>query len=629
MSTQVSNETNLNDEEKDKKYDISMFRIIKRLIQYIGIRNKKFVVPLVIIISLNVIFNWFSPLIFRYLIDQGLGGYFGMGGTGNIEIIISAGVFYSIITILSVLTRIGQGYIIQKLATITMFNLRYELFSKFQYLGLDYHDNPDKTAGKKVSYLTNDVNTLQELINSGLLAAIGNIFLVFGALIFMIILSPQLTLVSFLIIPIIFIIGGGIFKKARKYFQELRERVSTVTSTLDESIMGMRTIQSFAVEEENYEEFNDATLKERETTLKSARLFALIPGLALLIISSGLMALFFTGGVLIRDGIITVGTLVAFIFYIFQFFEPMIALIGFFTLLQNSIAAGARIVNLLDLEPSIKERDSAQNIDHIQGEINYRDVFFQYEKGQPVLKNINVYVKPEERLALVGYTGAGKSTFIKLLSRFYDPNKGGIYLDGKDLRNLEIDTIRKNMGIVLQENFLFSTSVMENIRYGKLDARDEEVIDAAKKVSAHEFIMELEEGYQTVVGERGNRLSEGERQLIAFARALIADPPILILDEATSSVDPYSELLIQQALETLLEGRTSISIAHRLSTIINSDRILVLDKGKIIEEGSHKELIEKKGFYKHLYDMQFKDPFKKEKIEDRISIEDLDEEILS
>jgi ATP-binding cassette subfamily B protein len=615
-------------ESLKEKYDIGTLQIIKRLFKYIGTKNKKFVAPLAIIISLNIVFNWFSPLIFKFLIDEGLGGYFGSGGSGDINTIITAGVFYSVITLLSVLTRIGQGYIIQKLATITMFNLRYELFTKFQFLGLDYHDSPDKTAGKKVSYLTNDVNTLQELINSGLLAVIGNIFLVFGALAFMIILSPQLTLVSFMIIPLIFLIGGGIFKKARKYFQELRERVSTVTSTLDESIMGMRTIQSFAVEEENYKEFNDATQKERETTLKSAKLFALIPGLALLIISSGLMALFFTGGVLIRDGVITVGTLVAFIFYIFQFFEPMIALIGFFTLLQNSIAAGARMVNLLDMEPSIKEKKDAEKIQKIKGEIEYNNVSFRYEKDQPVLKDINVHIKPEERLALVGYTGAGKSTFIKLLSRFYDPNCGQILLDGKDLRDLKLDTIRKRMGIVLQENFLFSTSVMENIRYGKLSASDEEVIDAAKKVSAHEFIIELENGYHTIVGERGNKLSEGERQLIAFARALIADPPILILDEATSSVDPYSELLIQQALETLLQGRTSISIAHRLSTIINSDRILVLDKGKIIEEGTHQRLVKKGGFYKHLYEMQFKDPFKKEKIKGRLSIDDLDEEIL-
>ncbi|MFO7795527.1 MAG: ABC transporter ATP-binding protein [Promethearchaeati archaeon] len=615
--------------QENEKYNIKTLYIIKRLFKYIGSKNRKYILPLVIIIILNILFNWFSPLIFRYLIDEGLGGYFGTGSGGEIEIIITAGVLYSVVTILSVLTRIAQGFIIQKLATITMFNLRYELFTKFQLLGLDYHDNPEKTAGKKVSYLTNDVNTLQELINSGLLAVIGNFFLIFGAVVFMLILSPQLTLVAFLIIPIIFVVGGVVLGKARKYFQELRERVSIVTSTLDESIMGMRTIQSFAVEEESYEEFNNATLKEREITLKSAKLFAIIPGLALLIISSGLMALFFTGGILIRDGIITVGTLVAFIFYIFQFFEPIIALIGFFTLLQNSIAAGARMINLLDLEPSIKENKNIQQIEKISGEIKYKEVSFHYEKDQPVLKNIIVHIKPEERLALVGYTGAGKSTFIKLLSRFYDPNEGSIYLEGKNLKVLSLDIIRKNMGIVLQENFLFSTTIMENIRYGKLEASDEEVIEAAKKVSAHEFIMELENGYETLVGERGNRLSEGERQLIAFARALIADPPILILDEATSSIDPYSELLIQQALETLLKGRTSISIAHRLSTIINSDRILVLEKGKIIEEGSHKELVDKGEFYKHLYDMQFKDPFKKEKIEDKISIDDLDEEILS
>jgi ATP-binding cassette subfamily B protein len=466
--------------------------------------------------------------------------------------------------------------------------------------------------GKKVSYLTNDVNTIQELIQSGLLMVLGNFFLIFGALVFMILLSPQLTLVSFMIIPLIFLIGGVIFKKARKYFKELRERVSDVTSHLDESIMGMRIIKAFAVEEDNATEFIDATKKEKETTLKSAKLFALIPGVVIFVLTFSILALFFSSGIFIRQGIMTQGTLIAFIFYLFQFFTPLINLIGFVTLLQNSIAAGSRIVKLLDQEPSIMNKKDAKNIKDIKGEITYEGVSFSYKEDQPVLENINVKIKAKERLALVGYTGAGKSTFIKLLSRFYDPNEGSIKVDGIDLRDLEIENLRKKIGIVLQENFLFSGTILENIKYGKLKATEEEVMEAAKKVSAHDFIMELKDGYDTIVGERGSNLSEGQRQLIAFARAIVNDPPILILDEATSAIDPYSELLIQKALETLLENRTSISIAHRLSTIINSDRILVLDKGQIIEEGSHQELVKEDTFYKHLYEMQFKDPFKNE-----------------
>jgi ATP-binding cassette subfamily B protein len=600
------------DEDEDEEViNAKTLTILKRLLQYVGLGNKKLVYPLIILIIFNIVFSWFTPLIFRALIDDGLGGSVA-ASTGNVDIIIFLGTLFFAMTIAGVITRIAQGYIIQKLATITMYNLRDELFGKMLRLGLDYHDSPKKTVGKKINYITGDVNTIQELIQSGLLVSVSNFFLIFGALFFMILLSPMLTLVAFILVPILFSIGGLIFSKARKFFNELRERVATVTSTLDESIMGMRIIQSFAVEDENYEEFSNATELEKETTMKAAKLMAFMPGIIMMTITLGLGILFFTAGVLIHQGDLSQGTLVAFIFYVFTFFEPLFSLLGFLTLLQNSIAAGARIVRLLDEEPAINEKLEAMLLNNIQGKIVYDNVNFSYEENVPVLTDINVLIKEKERLAIVGYTGAGKSTFIKLLSRFYDPTEGSIKIDDINLKDVNIKSLRTNMGIVLQDNFLFSGTIMENIRYGKMDATDEEIFEAAKLVSAHDFIMELEKGYDTFVGERGSHLSEGERQLIAFTRTIIADPPILILDEATSSIDPYSELLIQQALETLLKGRTSISIAHRLSTIINSDRILVLDKGKIIEEGSHQELVEKNGFYKHLFDMSFHDPFKEE-----------------
>ncbi|MBN1214342.1 MAG: ABC transporter ATP-binding protein [Candidatus Lokiarchaeota archaeon] len=596
---------------KEKKSDLKALYVIKRLIKYIGSNNKKYIAPLIILIILNLFFNLFSPLVFRHLIDVGIGNAIGEGTGGNIDIIIFDGILYFILTLLIVLTRILQGYIIQKLATITMYNLRYEIFTKFQYLGLDYHENSNNSAGKKISYLTNDVNTIQELIESGLLVIIGNFFSLIGALGFMIILSLQLTLVLFIIIPVFGVIGGSVFKKARKYYKDLREKVSKVTSAFDESILGMREIQSFAIEEEMFYEFNEATKNEKDISLKSAKLFAIIPGLIILVFTTGIGILFFTAGILIRDKVITLGTFISFIFYLFQFFEPLNALIGFFTILQNALAAGTRMIGLIDTYPSIKESFNPINLKNIQGEIEYNNISFYYDKENPVINNINIRIKAKERLALVGYTGAGKSTFIKLLNRFYDPIDGDITLDGVELKNINLKSLRSNIGVVLQENFLFSGTIMDNIKYGKLDATDEEVINIAKQVNAHNFVIDLENGYQTLVGERGSHLSEGERQLIAFARALIGDPPILILDEATSAVDPYSELLIQEALEKILKGRTSISIAHRLSTIINSDRILVLDKGKIIEKGSHEELMKKNGFYQHLFELQFKDPYKK------------------
>jgi len=598
---------------KKERVDIKgSLKILRRLIEYIGKGNKRLFIPLVIIIIFNIVLNWFNPLVFKSLVDDGLGG--GIGATeGNIEIVFILGILFFILTVSGVLTRIAQSFIIQKLATITMFNLRSELFIKFQSLGLDYHESSDRTTGKKINYLTGDVNTIQQLIQSGLLVSFSNFFLVFGALLFMIVLSPSLTLVTFLIVPVVFGLASILFRKAKKYFKELRERISDVTSILDESIMGMRIIQAFAVEEENYIEFKNATELERKTTIKAAKLMAFIPGISLLIITLGISVLFFSSGFLIREGTLSQGTLLAFIFYIFMFFEPLLSIISFLTVLQNSLAAGARILSLLDEDLSIIEKENALILEEVEGVIEYQNINFSYEIGIPVLKNVNLIIKEKERLALVGYTGAGKSTFIKLLSRFYDPTEGVIKVDGINLKDITLKSLRDKMGIVLQENFLFSGTILENIRYGNLKATDEEVIEAAKKVNAHEFITNLELGYNTIVGERGSKLSEGQRQLIAFARALIADPPILILDEATSSIDPYSELLIQKALETLLKGRTSISIAHRLSTIINSDRIIVLDKGKVIEEGSHGELVKLNGFYNHLYKMQFKDPFKKEK----------------
>ncbi len=611
-------------ERKPKDADIADLKatfILKRLYRYVGKGHRNFLIFLACFIIGNIIFSFLNPLVFRALIDDGLGGGLGVS-SGNINVIYFLGTLFFVFTVCGVFMKVGQNYVISRLVTMTMYNLRAELFDKFQRLGLDYHESPKRSTGRKISYMSNDVDTLQELLSSGLLTVIGNVFLIFGALTLMIILSPQLTLVAFLLVPIVFGIGGSVFKKARRYFRELRERVATVTSELDESINGMRIIQSFAVEEENYKEFIDATEKEKETTLKSAKLLAFIPGMMTMTITICLGALFFTAGLLIREGSITVGTLVAFIFYMFLFFEPLIQMVGFFTLLQNSIAAGGRIVRLLDEKPTVKEKSDAIELKEVKGKIEFNNVNFEYEKDVPILNEINIQIKEKERLALVGYTGAGKSTFIKLLTRFYDPTKGEITIDGINLKDIKIKSLVNKMGVVQQENYLFSGTILDNIKYGKLDATEEEVFDAAKKVNAHEFILKLEKGYQTEVGERGSRLSEGQRQLISFARALIANPPILILDEATSSVDPYSEMLIQQALETLLKGRTSVSIAHRLSTIINSDRIVVLDKGRIIEQGSHQELVKKAGFYKHLYDMQFKDPFKKEQAE--VKDEDLE-----
>ena len=440
---------------RDEEYNIGTLKIIKRLIGYVGSGNKKLVFPLIIFTISNIIINWFTPLIFRSLVDDGLGG--GISAIdGDIEIVMFLGTIFFVLTIIGVLARIAQGYIITKLATLAMYNLRYELFVKFQKLGLDYHESSKQTTGKKINYLTGDINTIQQWIQSGLLNSISTVFLLLGAIIFMILLSPTLTLILFLTIPLFFGFAGIILKKAGKYFKELRERIANVTSTLDESIMGMRVIQSFAVEENNFKEFNDATKLEKQTTMKTAKLMAYIPGIVIVVIALGISSVLFSSGILIREGSLTQGTLIAFVFYLFSFFEPLFSLMGFMTLLQNSLAAGSRIIRILEENISIIERENCVEIHNIEGRIEYQDVHFSYKEDIPILKNININIKAKERLALVGYTGAGKSTIIKLISRFYDPTKGEIKIDGFNLKDLKIKSLRDKLGIVLQENFLFS-----------------------------------------------------------------------------------------------------------------------------------------------------------------------------
>lgn len=599
-----------------RKRTMSDFYVIKRLLSEIVKKEKKKLSILIGVVFFNAIVSIVTPLIFLYLIDYGLGELTGTANQGTINFL---GLLFLVIAVGSLFFSIGSNYLIQYFANKSMYSMRESMFHNLQLLSFDYYNS--QPSGKIISYITNDVETIQQLISSGFLTVFVNIFQLIGTVAFMFIISYQLSLVAFSIIPVLLIIGSVVFGKARQYFVITRNKVAAVTAHLQESVAGMRVIQAFAIEKKDADTFDRACKEELEINLKAAKLFSALPGGIIAVLASGMMIIIIVGGILYIEFLLypatafqfTEGSLLAFLIYLMQFFGPMINIIGFMSQLQNSMAAGERIIRLIDAQSSVQDREhpidvnapefQALNNDNIK--LKFENVCFEYEKGIQVLKNISLRATPKERLAIVGYTGAGKTTFISLLARFWDPTSGRILINDIDLRQFKLDALRKLMGIVLQDNYLFSGTVMQNIKYGRPSANDEEVYDITKKLGIHEFIQNMEKGYDTPVRERGSRLSIGQKQMIAFARALLVNPPILILDEATSAIDPYSEIIVKNALDVLLKDRTSITIAHRLSTIINSDRILVIDDGRIVEEGSHDELIAKGGLYNHLYELQY------------------------
>jgi ATP-binding cassette subfamily B multidrug efflux pump len=602
-----------------RKRTMSDLYVIKRLMSEIVGKEKKKLGILLGMVFFNALVGMITPLIFQYLVNYGLGDR--PGASPDPSVIINAGLFFLVFSGTSTCFHIVTNYFINYLANKTMYSIRARMFANLQQLSFDYYNS--QPAGKIISFITNDVETIQQLVSQGFLTIFIQIFQLIGSIFFMFIISWQLSLVAFMIIPFLAVLGIVVFGKARQYFVTMRNKIAAVTSHTQESIAGMRVIEAFAIEEKDASTFRRATSEELEINLKAAKLFSALPGGIIAVISMGMMVLILLGGWLYVQSLtyppvnpsdaFTRANLFAFIIYLMQFIGPIVGVMGFTSQLQNSMAAGERIIRLVDAKSSVVEKKHsiginspeflALNKENIR--LKFENVSFEYEKGIQVLKNVSLKARPKERLALVGYTGAGKTTFISLLSRFWDPTSGRILINDIDIRHFKLDALRLLMGIVLQDNYLFSGTVLENIKYGKPGASDEEVYEITKKLGIHEFITNMEKGYDTPVRERGSRLSLGQKQLIAFARALLVDPPILILDEATSAIDPYSEIIVKNALDVLLKGRTSITIAHRLSTVLNSDRILVIDDGRIVEEGSHEELLVQKGLYNHLYELQY------------------------
>ena len=485
-----------------------------------------------------------------------------------------------------------------------IYDLRADLFQHIQRLSFNFFDK--RPAGSVLVRVTNDVNSLQDLFTNGVVNLIIDCVQLVGIVVILLLINWKLGLAVIVTVPIMFFISTKLRVRIRRAWQEVRIRNSRINSHLNESIQGIRVTQAYTQEEENMKFFDNMNLDSKKSWDRASAMNQGFGPLIEITGGFGSLILFWLGAVLIQQGELTIGLLIAFTQYVGNFCEPINRLGQMYNQLLVAMASSERIFEFIDEKPSIDDQPGAKKLPTIKGDIKLENVVFEYEKGRQALKGINLDVKAGQSIALVGLTGSGKSTIINLLSRFYDITDGKLTIDGYDIQSVTVESLRNQIGIVLQDTFIFSGTIRDNIRFGRLDATNEEIEDVAKAVGAHEFIVQMPGGYDTEVEERGNMLSMGQRQLLSFARALLADPRILILDEATASIDTETELKIQSALKVLLQGRTSFIVAHRLSTIRHADHIVVLDHGKIIEEGNHDQLMQKQGTYHGLIEAQYR-----------------------
>ena len=484
-----------------------------------------------------------------------------------------------------------------------LLTLRTQLFDHLQCLSLSFHDRNE--VGRIMSRVQNDVIQLQEFLTSGILI-LGDLLTLGGIIVVLFLMDIPLALITLAVLPLLFLIMGYWQRFAWRAFMRVRRTIAAVNAGLEENISGVRVIQSLVREDVNFQHFNKTNQDHLKANLQANRLSsAVVPTVEFLSwVATALVIVF--GGAQVLDGDLEIGVLVAFALYIQRFFDPIRNLTMQYAELQRAMASGTRIFEVLDTQPDIQDAPDAIELPPIKGDIRFHNVSFSYVKGIEVLKDINLCISPGETVALVGPTGAGKSTIISLILRLYDVSQGKITIDGIDIRRVKRRSLGRQVAVVLQDPFLFSGTIKDNIRYGRLEATDEEIREAAKAVGAHDFIQRLEKGYETRLQERGGNLSVGQRQLISFARALVVNPPVLILDEATANIDTQAEVMIQQALKRLLQGRTSIVIAHRLSTVRDAHRIVVVEGARIVEEGTPQELLERRGLYARLYTMSYR-----------------------
>lgn len=582
------------DEVLEDKFDVNQ---LKRLLAYLIPYRKRFVSVGFMMLSASA-FTMLIPQFFQKVMDICIPNR-DMKGIAFYSFLTLLAAFYSAFSLrykIKYTNQIGQQII---------HDMRYDIFEHLQELPFSYYD--DRPHGKIQVRVVNYVNSISDLLSNGILNTITDLCNLVFIIVFMLILNVRLTLVCLCGLPILAIVIVVIKKKQRTAWQVQSNKQSNLNAYIAESINGIRVTQSFVREDVNSGIFNNLSGSYRKSWMRAV-MFNFTMGPSIDIISIITTAAIYVLGVswmINGETGITVGVLVAFTAYIGRFWAPINTLAGFYNSLLTAISYLERIFETIDEPVVVKDRKDAVEMPPIHGDVAFDHVTFSYEPGVPILKDVSFHANQGQSFAVVGPTGAGKTTLVNLLSRFYNVDSGRILIDGVDIAGVTIRSLRKQMGVMMQDSFIFSGTIMDNIRYGNFSATDEEVIRAAKTVCAHDFIMEMENGYQTQVNERGSRLSAGQRQLISFARALLADPKILILDEATSSIDTETEIILQKGLNELLKGRTSFIIAHRLSTIKNSSCIMYVDKGTILEKGTHDELMAQKGEYYKLYMSQY------------------------
>ncbi len=584
----------IQEEVLGKAYDA---RLMRRLLKYIRPYRRSAYLAIACLLAgsiLSIIQPYLTKIaIDRYIRDGNLTGLSQIAAIYIVSLIFVFGLSF------------GQTWLINLMGQKIMYDLRMQIFRHLQKLDVSFFDkNP---VGRLMTRTTTDVDALNELFTSGVISVFEDICTLSGIIIFLFLLNFKLALTIFLILPLLVLVTLLFKIKVRDSYRKVRTAIARINAFLQENITGSAVVQLFGQQRKQYIKFTRIHKDHLDANLESIFYYAIFYPLLELISAMAIALIIWYGGYQALSGFLTLGTLVAFIQYSDRFFRPISDLSEKYTILQSAMASSERIFKLLDAQPTIVSQDEPQASAVQEGSIEFRDVSFFYNQGEPVLRDISFKVNPGEKVAVVGATGAGKTTLISLLSRFYDVQDGEILIDGINIRNFDLQGLRRSIGIVLQDVFLFSGSVAENIRLGNKEITDERLRKAADTVHASPFIEKLGHQFQTEVGERGSSLSVGQKQLLAFARALAYDPNILILDEATSSIDTETELLIRDALEKLLAGRTSIIIAHRLSTIQNADRIIVLHRGRIRETGTHQELLRLKGIYWKLYQLQYKD----------------------
>lgn len=582
------------EEQKEVLKKETLIRLYKYLLSY-----KKQIVIVLFIMVVTIGITMANPLIIERAIDVHI-------GNKDLKGLIELGIFAVILNIIYVLGVKLRMYIMAKMSNDILVTIRNELYEHIQKLSFSFFDS--RPTGKILARVIGDVNALKSVLSDSVTTLIPDFLTVIAVAGIMMIKNMKLALSAFIMLPFL-IVGMYIIQTfSHKKWQILRKKNSNLNAFVHENLSGIRIVQSFTAEQESAENFEWLLKEQKKAYIGSVRLADGFGSLIELTWGAGGFLLYYIGIKVIGVGEIGIGTFMAFSTYISMFWSPIRNLANFYNKIVTNISAAERIFDILDTEPEIMDCKGAEELPDIKGEVEFDHISFAYsdEPDRYVLNDVSFKIKSGETIALVGPTGAGKTTVVNLISRFYDSKKGRILIDGYDIKEVSLHSLRRQMGVMTQDNFLFSGTIKDNIRYGKLNATDEEIIAAAKAVNAHDFIMKLEKGYDTEISERGARLSIGQRQLLAFARTMVSQPRILILDEATSSIDTHTEILVQQGIEELLKGRTSFVIAHRLSTIKKADKIFVIDNGGICEAGSHDELMERKGAYYELYQSQFR-----------------------